>query len=363
MDEYFETSIDVFSLLFRNKTKILFCILLCLGISIGYYLVKSKTYKTQFEIAIEPAYFKSKLVEDILPDTSYSGELSSQRETIFKKALTDNFYDYLAKKYNQIKVSYTHPSYQIKRQEFVSSIQYYQSGTGFKISVINSSPIIAYHISNDIVKRSLNSFKFERLSKLKKAKNVIQLQLEEVSEAIKNSKEINNTDTLKKELSQVRSKISAFNGRFTSQHPIVKNLLSKETLLKKRLDEQENIKSNSKKTLYSESPDPGGDSNKNIYADLAKKLSDIRLLLSIEDSKSGFTYFSVPLAPRIPETPFSPKLMIYVGIGGIIGIILSLLAVVISEMKVQGKQEVSIEEILKIPVLAELPFLEDKTKQ
>src|ERR1700733_13416476 len=61
--------------------------------------VLPKKYKSHFVLTIYSEYFQSPLIGDFVPGFSESSDMRSQRESLIRQVLTQQYLDYLGNKY------------------------------------------------------------------------------------------------------------------------------------------------------------------------------------------------------------------------------------------------------------------------
>jgi hypothetical protein len=361
MDERVVELSDVIAVARRNVVGVVLSFLVCLLIAVVAAKELPRKYKSTGVLSIQSSYFRNPLVSDLVSEVTDTTELNSQRQSMLRLALSDDFVDELATRYSIYENAGDPDQRSIERERFLKKIQYFAvTPTSFQISVGGKDPVMAYQMTRDVLAQMTFTLIEERYRKLLHARDAIQSQAKFLSRALRDLGNPYHSEYLGRELERLNENIKSLKGRYTTDHPVLADLLSRARSIRARLRD----------TQSGEDPSPQDDVSKSflvpgskqpvqdIFNDLLKKLSHLNIVLEMERDRGGVSYLAVIEQPRIPTRAYFPDLLQFLVYGAAAGVILSIVHVIYSELK--RSEMVAPEaasDTLGVPLLGELPAL------
>ena len=176
---------DMFDLMRRNLVPVVVVMLTCIGLAVGALSLMSARYKSKSVLNIEPAYFQTAMVGDLLPQLSDSAEQSVARASLLRKALNDSFIDSLGEEFHIYKRSAEDPLRPVEREELLKSIEYFpQSSTAYEIGVVSKLPKTAYEMNKRILAHMIANLTEDRHQTLVRTRDSIAAYLKSLTVAI-----------------------------------------------------------------------------------------------------------------------------------------------------------------------------------
>jgi uncharacterized protein involved in exopolysaccharide biosynthesis len=360
--EHDTISLDTYlGILWRSKWIIIFCMVASLGTSAVIYLYTPKLFKATSEISVQSGFFKNPLVSDVIPEIHDVSELQALRESFLKKTLSDDFIDEIAIRFG----IYNSPPHTRERgrdrQLFRMRIESGRESAGYYISIVNEDPKLAYKILKTVVERLVDLLRQFHTNRLKKAANVIESRVETLSKVLSQSGDEDLKKKISNRLTEVQAQLSVLTEKFTENHPAVTILREKEKQLlatMEKLVPREPIVVPKGMTI--DTVHPAGPTNQAIYGELVEKLSKLKILLDMEKTDDLPPDVSLVRVPKIPESPFKPQKERYLGVGFMLGLLISAVGTLVNERRLiaqESMDDVMIEDILQAPCLGTLVVL------
>lgn len=328
---------DILTLLQRNLILYVLWIMLAVGIAVACFLSFPKKYKATGQLNIHSSYFQNPLVNDLISEVHDPSERISQRTALLLLALTDKFIDHLGEKYNIYKSESTNQERAFERESLRKQIEFFSvNRNAFQISVVSNQANTAYLMTQDVIKKMIDTAMEERSRTLVQTKEALEESLQSLGNALQGSSGplASFQESLKQEQEEIRANIRALRSQFTEQHPDIQKLRKREqsiTLLLKQAQQASsgNVTQNNNEILNSDSKK----STQDVYNELLKKLSYLHIAIQLNKDKGRVNYLSVIQQPSIPSQAFFPRLDVFCLIGFVVGNLLALISIVISEMR------------------------------
>ena len=342
-----------------------------IGVGISFYIPKK--FKTKAILNIQSSYFKNPLVSDLIPENTDPGELNTQRASLLRLSLSDEFLDSLGEKYNLFKSVPDSLMRTVERESLLKKIEYFSlSSTTFQISIAGNTPKEVYNMLKDVLDQMTYTLIEERYKLIVRARDAIQNQVEFMSRVNKESTSFtsSNTDKLKSELQKIDSNISELKTKYTESHPELFKLKQQAETVRRRIKESalKSVKAPSmgdtddmaKAFLTRNSQAPISD----IYNDLLKKLNYLGIVLEMEKDREKVTYLGIIEKPNIPLIPYFPDKKLF-GIFGVVGgLVLSIILSLFRELKkVSNITPEKAAEMLGVKFFGNMPELGTKENQ
>lgn len=337
------TFTDVLGVVSKYRRLIVIGPLLTLGIFMIAALWLPKKYKVPFVLTIYSRYFQSPLVADFIPGVYDSFEMRSQREGLIRQTLTPEFLDSLGEKYS------IYPTFKERRLSLLGNCRSRLKAIGkqwglyspgekppknsaaredllnhievvgvnndtFQVSFISADPKVTFRVAQDIYAHVFKSLQEARANHLTKTRDAIRKHVEALTFNMMlppDSQASLQPELVREELTNVRTQIRALSGRYTEEHPRVKDLGDKEQVLlgwlKKSSGNRPDFSSRPGNTLVSGMPT---DVANEIYKDLTRKMNYLDVALKSDESRQS-DYYATLKPPVYPISPLWPKKSIF----------------------------------------------------
>jgi uncharacterized protein involved in exopolysaccharide biosynthesis len=355
-----ENSFDIVWFLHLLRRNLFNIILTFIGIGGATYLVHRnlpKKFKSTSVISIPTGYFISPLLREFIPQPSEPGEVSAQRLSLIRLALSDEFLDELGDKFNLYEFPKGTSKRLEERERLRKRIEYFPaSATTVQFSVISYNPKLAHNLLEEILEHTLAIFVNERFQTLESSKLAIEKEVKSLSKALKSSKRNSVAANLTTELNSINQALTALRMRYTERHPEVAKLRDQAIAMQNEIfragdpggkDNDETI-----------SPNASPASVEALYNDLYRKLKYLNVVLDIKGSGETSSVLSIIQKPTLPIYPFFPNPQISALFGIITAVVLSSLFVFLSEWQERNYLKgVEIAERLGTDYLGELPLM------
>lgn len=316
-----------------------------MGISILSFIALSfilpKTYKSEFELNINPRYFKNALTADVIPEISSSTEMVQTVDSMIKQIMNDDFIDSIGQQYKIYPANMEIYQLARERKELRERFSAYSTGgQTYRISFVYSNPEVTFLVTKKVMATIRENFINTRLGIIELAKRTIIEKLESVNvtKQIKNNEISDNAlaskniNVLNAEMSQIKNDLAALKMQFNDEHPRVAKLIQRKTMIQNWLKE-----GGQDKGSEGESPDApvmvseDKSVSENITSRLYTKFNDINIALDIE-RKSLASYLGAIEQPQAPISPLFPKKRLFALLGLMIGFILCFVYVFYKEV-------------------------------
>lgn len=352
---------DLIGLFRRNIFGIAISLLVCLELAAlaGIYLPKK--YKAKAVLNIQSSYFRSPLVAGLITEVTDPGELNSQRRSLLRLALNDQFLDDMGERYNVYQYPRENEQRIAERERLLNRIEYFSvTPTSFQISISGAKPRSVFEMTKEVLDQMTFTLIEERFRTLVKARDAIQSQVQFLSQALTDLNSPIQPQALQGELDRINEQIRQLRSKFTESHPAVFKLRQQAQSL------QSSIKNAPPPSLDPEKDDMSKTfamaSSKQpvqeIYNDLLKKLSHLNIVLEMERDRESVSYLNIIERPTLPVRPFFPEMRHCLLIGLMAGIAIALLQTVFFELR--RSVYLSSDEAadsLDLPLIGQLPPL------
>jgi uncharacterized protein involved in exopolysaccharide biosynthesis len=313
-------------------------------------------YKSLATVAIQANYFQNPLLGDLVVQVADSTELQSQRLALIKKALRPEFLEFLGDTYQQFKFPRETRLGATEREEFIKRIVFFPAGPGtFQISVIAGDPQVAKLMNEDVVAQIGNTLVTDRYQNLSNIQAAVRSQLVQLSKTLEVP-----VPNLGQELTQsqvIEREIANLSRRFTEAHPRIQELRRQLTEVGKRVGSSASAPEvlpvpSLARLPFNRRP------LEEVYAELAKKLNYLNVVISMESEWTNVEYFNVIESPSFPLHKFFPQKRIFFAGGVGFGGVLSLVWIVFLAAKARRASVVSeLSDALGLALLGHLPPL------
>lgn len=341
----------------RNLPSSAVIVAACVSLAVVAAFVVPKKFKTTAVLNIHASYFQIPLVSEMFSGTSDPSELRSQRESLLRMSLSDEFIDSLAEKHG---VYESKPGDRLRvaeREAFLKSIQYFSTGsTSYSISANGRSAEQALEITRAVLDRMTSTLISERLGKLTRTRDAIQANLNDLRITLSSGggADAATLGLMHEELGKAEGDLAALESRFTPQHPTVLAQRRKVEGLRARLSASGNRKDGHQ---ADEAVSAGSRrALQDMSDELVRKLNYLNVVLEMEKDSENPSYLAVLQRPSLPASPYFPKKRAFLlaGIGA--GLFLALVFALFRELK-RGTflTPVRAAQQLEVPFLGTLP--------
>jgi len=346
------------SLLKRNLVMVLIsvCFTTLIALLLAIYL--PHRFKSKAVLSIQSGYFQHPLVNDLISETQDPSEMSSQRLSLLRLALNDQFLDKLGTTY-QI---YKHPSDNnfrvLERESLFRQIEYFSvSPTSFQISISTDNPETSYKVTTEILDQMTSILVGQRYQTFMKARDSILKQAKLLESTLSSPAHAPQQDALRAELASMESNLASLRARFTEQHPDVMRMKSLTQALEAKLKLIPNTANQGTDDYTSVFLSPASRaSTQQIFDDLLKKLSHLNIVLEMERNRQDVSYLAIIEQPTIPTKPTFPDPVQFVLIGALGGLLIGGAITTFRELRRTVKLTAEeVEEIFGLEFLGELP--------
>jgi hypothetical protein len=328
---------------------------------IGYFIASnlSPKYKSLATVGIQASYFQNPLINDLVVQVADPAELQSQRLSLLKLALDTQFLDFLATRFEQYKTPPNTRERALEREAFTQKIVYFPAGsTTFQLSVVAGDPLVAQSMNQDLIAQIRETLVTQRYQTLANVRSAVKEQLVDLSTTLAvpvpvSKNELTEEDVLKRERDSLLRK-------FTSAHPRVVELSRQlGALHNRRPNSESSVEAGQDLGVPSLSKLPFNRRPlEEVYAELAKKLNYLNVVMGMEQDRSRVDYFTVVDQPSLPLRQFFPSKRNFSAAGAAIGLSLVLIWLTFEGTKLNREFAVSkLADALELLPLGELPAL------
>lgn len=355
---------QILDFLGRHVTLVLLTVLLCVGLAFIAAEYFPQKYKSKAVLSIQSSYFQHPLVSDLLSEVHDPSELSSQRLSLLRLALDDQFLDALVEKYTL----YTHPrgSPALKvmdRERFLKKIEYFSvSPTSFQISIIAPDRNTAFSLTKEVLAQMTFTLIEQRYQTLMQAREAILKQAKLLNKTLISEGVSPQQETLQVQLATMEANLAALRTRFTESHPDVVRIKGSSEELRSRIASMPSEPERTGDDYVNVFLSPASRvSTQEIFDDLLKKLSHLNIVLEMERDRQNVSYLAVIEQPTIPTKPFSPDRLLFMLIGALCGFLLSGIRVVFVELQRAAKLSPDqVSAFYDLEFLGELPAFTER---
>jgi len=346
----------------------------------GMAHVIPKKFKSHFVLTVYSKYFQSPLIGDFVPGFSESSDMTSQRESLIRQVLTEDYLDYLGNKYNLYDSrkksaslisrlsDYFSPSVNPdsklsdEREDLRARIEIFPiNTTTFKIGFVNSDAAVAYRVTSDIHAEVIRSLLELRMHTLANIRDAVRRQLgflpvPTIPVPVVSAPSVpGGAEMLEEDLTDVRNQIRALTAQYTEEHPLVIQLRDRERILISRLDSLRSSEGYSPHRDNPQKVETSGEGARDTYSDLTKKLNYLNIAID-SDNQHQADYFATLEPPLYPSSPLWPKKGLFVLWGATLGLFGSLFIALLREYFERSTLHASgLAHQLGLPLLGELP--------
>ena len=349
---------DGLRVLRRNIFLFSFSTIVCAGIALGIAFSLPKQFKSRAVLNIQTSYFQNPMVNDLITQVSDPQELQSQRMSLLRLALNNEFLDSLATKHNIYteEVKKSDKAQTLERDQLTKRIQYYSlSPTTFEITVMANDPTIAQQMTSEVLERMKSTLINERFENLSKTKNAIENHVKSLGENSKRIATPVGEVAVQTELQQIEASLSGLLVKFTESHPEVVKLRSKQRALSSQRPGRGKQPSDE---LIASGGALARQPSQEVYSDLLKKLSYLAIVLDMEKDRDNISYLGVIEQPTLPVQATFPNKKLMLALGLVVGILVGTFLCIIAEL---GRRSTlspnQAADIMDAPLLGELPVL------
>jgi hypothetical protein len=352
-----------------------------------------KKYKVHFTLTIYSKYFQSPLVGNFVPEVEPS-EMRSQRESLIRQVLSENYLDMLGTKYGIYsprpdpasasllrrlqslmaiwaeQLGLTRPANEESRQsrqrealrDRIDVIPI--NGNTFMVGFVYSDPGITYQAAQDIYNEVVRTLLDMRMRTLSNIRDAIQKRVGSLSTTMKApppaAPSATGSESVREDLASVREQIQTLTSEYTEEHPRVIQLREQEKSLVGRLESLEKTPGGSAPRRRAAVDQDSEDTTADIYDDLAKKLNYLNIALDSDRTHQG-DYFATLEPPVYPSSPLWPKKPLFALWGFALGLFGSFFIAALKEYFDRSALHAdSLARQLNIPYLGHLPVLPRK---
>lgn len=327
---------DIIAVLRRNLFAMTLTVLSCVTFAVILTKQLPRKYRSKAVLNIQSSYFRNPLVSDLVSEISDPRELSAQRQSLLRLALSDTFLDQLALRYQIYKHPHDPLSRAAEREGFLKSIEYFStSPAAFQVTLTAKDPQTAHDMTVAVLNQMTRTLIEQRYQTLMNARDAIQAQVLFLGRGLKQVSSPEKTEYLEYELEQIDGKIRTLRQRFTSAHPELAQLLSRSSSLRARLlnsRESSETPHDSDLSQFFVTPQSKAPLQE-IFNDLLKKLNHLNIVLEMEKNRDAVSYLSVIEQPNMPLRAHFPNLISFLGYGLAAGLALGLLGAAYEELK------------------------------
>ena len=369
----------------------LFSVVFCTAAA---YILPNK-YKAHFVVAVDPKYFQSPLTREFIPEVSDPVELKAEAAALLWQTLTPDFLDALGQKYglyqpssSAFKIPAVIGSALSKLKTFAESHGLYQpdkkvhntgaaqesllthidisnvDGMTFKVEFSYTDPDVTYQAVQDIYTQMVRSVLDVRTSSLVAVRDAIRKRLQLLAFSVSASSSspsddphsISNPEIAREELADVRNQIRSLSAQYTEEHPLLRELRSRERTLSQSVRASSGNRSRS--SVQQENPVIGGESQEDVSdmsKDLLRKMNYLNIALE-SDKGHPSEYIAVLEAPLYPLPPIVPRKILFALAGVLLGLFGSLFVAAVREYFERSTLHAeALARQLSIPLLGQLP--------
>lgn len=380
---------DILSLAYQYRAMTLAITALSLAAFLTAAAVLPRKYKTHYVVTIYAKYFQNPLIQGIVTETSDSGELKAQRESLIRQAMTPEFLDGLAEKHGlyapgrgglDLPPAVSRLLKRMKeagrqwglfpqkksgndlsaaRQRLLSRIEVFPlNNTTFQVGFVDPDPSVTFLVTRELYNQVIHTLLEVRTRNLVNIRDPIRKRLESLAFNMASSPDPRASvrpQLVREELSEVRGQLRALTTQYTEDHPLIAELRDRERILLRWLN---NAPGGGIEAAEPRNPLVGGESPesaRDAHADLTQKMDYLNIALE-SDKANQAHYFALLEAPIYPVSPLWPKTPLFAlwGLGG--GLLASLfLAAVRNYFDRSRIRAESLADRLGVPILGALP--------
>ncbi|MBI3543313.1 MAG: hypothetical protein HY075_08595, partial [Deltaproteobacteria bacterium] len=243
------------------------------------------------------------------PETFDGQELRSQRESLIRKALNQDYARELGKKFNLFHLKKDEEPSTGDMADLISRFEVVPAGPStYLIGFFSSNPYVGFDIMKDFIAHVKSVLAQERHAKLVRLHDAIQDRLEVLSFGKGGGASpmmAKRPDLIKKEIDRIKEEITVLKGTYSDRHPKVTALTKRLVEISKLLDpSNENVRERSNPGIFSGAK--VDDSSKELFQDLLKKFHYLEVVMFL-DEQSIDTFLTTLQEPYVPSAPMWPK--------------------------------------------------------
>lgn len=345
----------------RNLVIFAGAVLISTAVAMAIAFSLPQQFKSRAVLNIQSSYFQNPMIRDLISEVSDPQELQAQRMSLLRLALSNDFIDALANKYNKYtpKARESEQGLAVERDTFSQRIEYYSlSPTTFEIKVRAEQPALAQKMATQVIERMKATLIEERGENLYRTKKAIESHVKNLGENIQRIATPSGEIAIQSELDKVESTLAGLLMKFTESHPEVKKIRARQrTLAAAQRPKTTQMQPPSDEIIAS-----GGtlakQPSQEVYNDLLKKLSYLAIVLDMEKDKDNLSYMGVIEQPTYPSKAAFPNKRLFLALGLVVGVLLGAFLSIIAEL---GRRSIlspsQAAGLLDAPMLGELPLL------
>ena len=344
----------------RNYFVLLFVPFVAVAIAIITAYKLPKRFKSTAVLNIQASYFQNPLINDLIAQVNDPAELQSQRMSLLRLALNEDFITKLGTKYGMFETAASDPKRPLERELFEKTIEYFSmSATNFQISVSAETPIKAQQLTTDVLNQMKRTLIDERYTNLGNTRDSMKAHVQSLADSLKSANNPRSAGMLSEELERVEATLRGLLTKFSDTHPDIVQLRAQERDLRAQIRNAPaaDQDSNSGISVGAISKEP----TQQVFNELLKKLNYLTVVLDMEKDRQNVSYLGVIEQPSLPTTPTFPDKRVFGGIGLGIGLFLAAMLTFLAEVRRNlYVSPFDAGKLLDTPLLGELPVLEAK---
>jgi len=349
----------------RNGLLFVLTVILFVVMAYAATLYMPKRYKSRAVLEIHSSYFQNPLISDLIPETHDPSELSSQRASLLRRVLTNEFLDDLGTNYGIYSSNTDLKTRAVEREGILKSIETFPlNSTSFQLSVAADDPLKATDLTITVLTHTIDGIVNERHKKMENTRNALNEHIRSLGVALNeltDTQAAKSPQLLKSELEKVNADIEAMLKHYTKLHPEVATRINRAKELERMIGEAPPSSERANQLFL---PLEAKEPVKEVYHESLRKLSYLNIALDIEKEGSTNPHISLIEEPGLPTSPFAPNKKLLLLFGLVTGVVIAALLVFIQEMK-RGTflSPEHVSDSLGVPLLGKLPQLEHQPKR
>ncbi len=349
---------------FLRRRSALIAAYVLIGGIIGYFASAHipKKFKSKSVLTIQSGYFHHPLISDFVAEIRDNAEMSTQRAALLRLALDDTFLEHLDKKYFQKKQDASSTTKQFDPEALLKRIEYFSTNaTSFQLSVTANSPEVAFHVIHEVLTHIISTLEEKRYQHLMSVQKAVIQQAELLQSSLSHGGMPFMAENPHSQLGATKSKLAALQEHLSETHPDIVEIKSKLTRLTSQVNKSpappEPTRNPVQSVFFTTQSQATA---QDIFEDLLKKISDMTIVLQMEQQPGRPSFVEVIERPRMAMRPFFPKREQVAVIGAVIGLIIAVALEVAAALR-RNSQILPHEAcvFLAADMLGELPILPD----
>ena len=248
------------------------------AVGVGAYVVTPKRFVARAILNIEADYFQVPLVGDLVTSSHDTSEDRSQRETIIRTALSDDFLDQLGTKFNLFRYPPNSRYHALEREYLLKGIDYFNVGaSSYQITMNARTGEGAYQLVDAVVNQIISTLISERQQKLLRARSAILANLDTLKTEMSVAQAPGHGEESGESLEAAEAKLSSLEQRFTSSHPSV----VRQRAVVEQLRAESRRKADGNKTYSRDTISASRHTLEDLYDDLLRKYNYLNVVIDM----------------------------------------------------------------------------------